>query len=1039
MKVRHAFAGALGVCVLCCGAAPLRTQSMLFNLSDDPAVEGSSHPHGFLGAGGFVYFWVTDLRGDIALYRTDGTAKRTLPLLLYEYRQLKTYVRTSPFDRHWGTSLGNVFLFAGYHPAYGWELFRSDGTRRGTRFVKELTPGSTYVNYTHPRGFIRFGNRVCFVAGGANQNTLWISDGTPAGTVRLLQGNELRILGVAGKRLLFLNAGNVLTAGLWASDGTVQGTRRIAAYMNLPGVTLYGRDSRDTAAVNGRLLFAAAAPLSSDYELWASDGTAAGTRLLRDIRPGPAPSEPKGFTKLGTKVLFAADDGVHGRELWVSDGTARGTKLLADLDPRKDSGGKPLSGDPRAFTHHAGAVYFAASHPSLGREVWVSDGTPAGTKLAADIVPGAGGSRPRVLASAGTTLFVVTEASKQRKGSLLALSAGSPQARYLAPISTPAHWSFEAVALGSRLVFGNEDTAHGFEPWTSDGTLGGTGVLVNIAGPVRKPFGSVIRPAGAIGDTIHFSIWAYAAGMYFVSTDGTRAGTKLRLGPMPGPTDGRLVELGDRLLSWDAYDTKGLYAYDKTTDRETLLAPLGDWRPGYRLSIVQGRWRDRFLYRGYSPASGIEPWITDGTPRGTRLFADLVPGAGSSNPHLLAPIDARSILVLADPDGRTPRRIVLLRTDGTRRGTIELAALPGKPNWLPHTLALERAGKTFFLFFEDAAGKAELWRTDGTKAGTSFVRSFADGPLGSEAALAGTRVVFRAAGTSKEQHEVWVSDGTPSGTHVLIDPGSGKLDAEPTSFVALKGRVLFVATSPATGREVYVSDGTPTGTRLLVDALPGPGSGVPPGGTIYPLGSRGAVFVADDGLHGYQIWQTDGTRAGTRRVTSGLPAAVGAFPPHSSNEVAFRPFYRSGTLLFGWYHPSFGREPWVWSPGAVAYPHGRACSSELGLPALSGTDPVLGKTVSLTCRTLGSRPLGLLLIGFQATVPLRLPGGCFLYADPGRGLLVAPFAGSGGRAVVKAPVPAAPSLQGLVLEAQALQPTPAGPALSNPLELTLGF
>jgi ELWxxDGT repeat protein len=66
-------------------------------------------------------------------------------------------------------------------------------------------------------------------------------------------------------------------------------------------------------------------------ELWVSDGTAAGTRMVKDIRPGATGSQPDTLTRVGSRVYFTANDGRRGRELWVSDGTAAGTHVVKDL------------------------------------------------------------------------------------------------------------------------------------------------------------------------------------------------------------------------------------------------------------------------------------------------------------------------------------------------------------------------------------------------------------------------------------------------------------------------------------------------------------------------------------------------------------------------------------------------------------------------------------------------------------------------------------------------------------------------------------
>src|SRR5439155_5431040 len=72
-------------------------------------------------------------------------------------------------------------------------------------------------------------------------------------------------------------------------------------------------------------------------ELWKSDGTAAGTVLVKDINPGPGDSSPDGLTNVNGTLFFAAFDPTTGRELWKSDGTAAGTVLVGDINPGPDS------------------------------------------------------------------------------------------------------------------------------------------------------------------------------------------------------------------------------------------------------------------------------------------------------------------------------------------------------------------------------------------------------------------------------------------------------------------------------------------------------------------------------------------------------------------------------------------------------------------------------------------------------------------------------------------------------------------------------
>lgn len=134
---------------------------------------------------------------------------------------------------------------------------------------------------------------------------------------------------------------------------------------------------------------------SGDAELWAVDGTVPlqnrVPRRVKDIRLGVDGANPALLTAIQGRLYFTADDGVHGRELWVSDGTEAGTRMVRDI--REGS----LGSEPTNITAIKGQVAFVAEDESSGRELWETDGTTAGTKRVADIVPGPVGSFPKSL------------------------------------------------------------------------------------------------------------------------------------------------------------------------------------------------------------------------------------------------------------------------------------------------------------------------------------------------------------------------------------------------------------------------------------------------------------------------------------------------------------------------------------------------------------------------------------------------------------------------------------------------------------------
>lgn len=115
-------------------------------------------------------------------------------------------------------------------------------------------------------------------------------------------------------------------------------------------------------------MYFAAADAAHGEEIWSTDGTPEGTELMKDIAPGPLGSYPRGLVAWHGRLWFRARDFggmAHGMELWTSDGTAQGTRLIQDVSEG------PSWSTPRELTVAGDNLYFSANDGEHGRELWV--------------------------------------------------------------------------------------------------------------------------------------------------------------------------------------------------------------------------------------------------------------------------------------------------------------------------------------------------------------------------------------------------------------------------------------------------------------------------------------------------------------------------------------------------------------------------------------------------------------------------------------------------------------------------------------------
>jgi trimeric autotransporter adhesin len=266
---------------------------------------------------------------------------------------------------------------------------------------------------------------------------------------------------------------------LWKSNGTAAGTV-LVKNIN-PGINNSYPDSFTN--VNGTLYFRANDGTNGE-ELWKSDGTAAGTVLVKNINPGINNSDPGYFTNVNGTLYFTANDGANGRELWKSNGTTAGTVLVKNINPGINNS------DPDSFTNVNGTLYFTANNGANGRELWKSNGTAAGTVMVANLARdpidlGTGqlvptSSDPGYLTNVnGTLYFSATDTVFQRwsTGEELYKSNGTSAGTVLVKDIVPGRGSsypIDLTTVGGTVYFGVYIASGQWELWKSNGTAAGT-------------------------------------------------------------------------------------------------------------------------------------------------------------------------------------------------------------------------------------------------------------------------------------------------------------------------------------------------------------------------------------------------------------------------------------------------------------------------------------------------------------------------------------------------------------------------------------
>ncbi|MGL4460714.1 MAG: ELWxxDGT repeat protein [Planctomycetia bacterium] len=294
-------------------------------------------------------------------------------------------------------------------------------------------------------------------------------------------------------------------------------------------------------------------------------------------------------------------------------------------------------------------------------------------------------------------------------------------------------------------------------------------------------------------------------------------------------------------------------------------------------------------------STGEELWKSDGTAAGTVRVADVSVGNLGSFPNYLTNVNG--VLFFSATDGVTG--FELWRSDGTAAGTTLVKDVHPDAVTAGARRLVNFNGTLYFRGTDTISG-TDFWKSDGTAAGTMLAVDVNPGAgtafnnyTAGNFVVVGDFLYFDATNGGGSGFELWKSDGTPAGTTMVADIRPGVYDSNPTFLTNVGGIVFFSAIGGDTGFELWRSDGTAAGTTLVKDIRPGvlinsyPARTTNAGGVLY--------FVANDGSTGRELWTSDGTAAGTALVADLRPGLADSDP---------RLVVRNGALFFTALAPS---------------------------------------------------------------------------------------------------------------------------------------
>jgi ELWxxDGT repeat protein len=789
-------------------------------------------------------------------------------------------------------AIGGKIYFSATDPDQGREPWVSDGSAEGTRRLVDLCLGECG---SHPRGFAAIGDAVVFHGTNSLERRAVYRLDADGGIQELASFDyDIPQWAPLGSAVVFATR----LSQVYRTDGTSEGTRLIAELHPQPSFEL----PQEMAAVGGAVYYADAGKL---YRITENDET---PQPIFDFGESPR-TKLFDYTVLDSSRFVFRMCTVHGDSLqcraWVSDGTGAGTRSLETTPDGL------MTASPENFLAWRGRVYFVTYHYPIEpyHRLVSTDGTAEGTRN--ETMPA---EYPRMLAATPGHLFFDTF------GGLVARDAAG-QDRIV------ADWgNLELIGmLGERILvsWGESGGSHPPHPG-----------FTRLAVSNGEPEGSFdLREGGSeagiqLGDSLYFGFFG-ADGRGLLRSDGSAQGTVLVKGSADVPRSGtpRPFRAGAALaVETNNGNVPGDLLH--RLDPQTLsLLPVGDGpltvtaAGGGRVflsastegeeaphfsydgsQLVELPFRERFreghafaedghlfFFTGGSE-EGLRLRESDGSAAGTRVLEDFPPG-GHCLPYCAYPgglaVSGDSLFYHYYVGDYDFRT----RTAVWDRSTGESRTLLEGDDFLGAIDGLPGGRALFRQRMYQPEIHEVFWRTDGSAAGTEAFLDFPAAPQVIVSAVAGNRfyLVLPAVHDTGFQG-LWAGDLSDAGVQMVVPTADHRF----RELLPAGDHLYFVYDSP-NGRELGFTDGGAAGTRFF-DLRPGPGSSMPQ--NLFLLDDRRLVFAAAGDGAGLELWISDGTQSGTYRLTDLNPGDA-ASSPSDFVQAGGRLFFQASDGLHG--------------------------------------------------------------------------------------------------------------------------------------------